>query len=353
MVGNTHPYSINDWTDDIMLAHASGIDGFALNCGADEWGRVRVADAYEAAKRSGLDFKLFISLDMTSLQCGSPDDASRLRELVEPYLNHPNQLQYDSRTFVSTFSGETCTFGQANVVEGWKSQFVNHADLQGKIYFVPAFFIDPEKFSDFSEVIDGDFNWNSGWPIQITTSFVKNLVSSPNPANITNPVPDAAARIAMQARDGESKKPVYMGAVSPWFFTHYGQDSFNKNWIFLSDQHLYAKRWESIIASRDQFDVIQVLTWNDYGESHYIGPIKGAQPNSESWVDGFNHTGWLTLTKYYATAYKSGVFPAIEKDQILMWSRPHPAEAKVNDPVGQPDNFELVCTRVHKPMASF
>ncbi len=34
---------------------------------------------------------------------------------------------------------------------------------------------------------------------------------------------------AIQARDGENRKPVYMGAVSPWFFTHYGQDSFNKN----------------------------------------------------------------------------------------------------------------------------
>ena len=30
---------------------------------------------------------------------------------------------------------------------------------------------------------------------------------------------------------------------------------------------------------------------SDYGESHYIGPIDGAQPNSQEWVDGFNHTG--------------------------------------------------------------
>ena len=33
----------------------------------------------------------------------------------------------------------------------------------------------------------------------------------------------------LQARDGESSKRAYMGAVSPWFFTHYGADSFNKN----------------------------------------------------------------------------------------------------------------------------
>lgn len=39
------------------------------------------------------------------------------------------------------------------------------------------------------------------------------------------------------------------------------------------------------------FDILEIVTWNDFGESHYIGPIHGAQPNSEAWVDGFDHTG--------------------------------------------------------------
>ena len=53
---------------------------------------------------------------------------------------------------------------------------------------------------------------------------------------------------------------------------------------------------------------MQIITWNgtcskewgasdidpalpDYGESHYIGPIAGAQPNSQAWVNGFDHQG--------------------------------------------------------------
>ena len=37
----------------------------------------------------------------------------------------------------------------------------------------------------------------------------------------------------LQARDGEpSTQRAYMAAVSPWFFTHYGPDSFNKNVCF-------------------------------------------------------------------------------------------------------------------------
>jgi len=136
-------------------------------------------------------------------------------------------------------------------------------------------------------------------------------------------------------------KKVYMAAVSPWFFTHYGSDSYNKNFIYLSDQHLYSKRWESIIASRNQFDIAEIISWNDYGESHYIGPIKGSQPNSQAWVDGNNHTGWLGLTRYYATAFKTGSEPVITEDQIILWARTHPCNATANDPVGQPSNFQL------------
>lgn len=47
MVGNTYPYTQEDWRDDISLAHTSGsIDAFALNVGRDDWQPARVADAY-------------------------------------------------------------------------------------------------------------------------------------------------------------------------------------------------------------------------------------------------------------------------------------------------------------------
>ena len=45
MVGNTFPYTRDDWAADIALAPASGIRGFALNMGSDSWEPARVADA--------------------------------------------------------------------------------------------------------------------------------------------------------------------------------------------------------------------------------------------------------------------------------------------------------------------
>ncbi|KAG6837624.1 hypothetical protein H0H93_006145 [Arthromyces matolae] len=375
MIGNTYPYTTQDWTDDIALASASGIDGFALNMGSDAWQPDRVSDAFNAASQSGPNFKLFLSLDMTSLPCASASDAQALRALVLQFISHPNYLQINGLPMVSTFAGETCAFGQASPPDGWNTQFVGNPDLQGKIHFVPSFFVDPSTFATFSHVMDGDFNWNSAWPIQITTAFVQNLVSglpsfkaagnalstvltqdavqnalgpligSSDPDN--QHVKDLSALSSTPARRDTSSKPTYMASVSPWFFTHYGADSFNKNFIYFSDEHLYAKRWESLIQNRDQVDIVQVLTWNDYGESHYIGPIKGAQPNSQGWVDGLEHTGWLDLTSYYAAAFKTGTFPTIAKDKLVMWSRTHPTLATAPDPVGPPTNYELVSLTYH------
>ena len=102
------------------------------------------------------------------------------------------------------------------------------------------------------------------------------------------------------------------------------------------------RRWQNIIDHRDQVDIVQLLSWNDYGESHYIGPIHGAQPNSQAWVDGFDHTAWLDMTAYFAAAYKSGSYPPVSMDTLYMWARPHPANANAAaDPVGKPDNFQL------------
>ncbi|KAH9480430.1 Glucan endo-1,3-alpha-glucosidase agn1 [Psilocybe cubensis] len=388
IVGNTFPYTIQDWADDITLAHASGIDGFALNLGPDDFQKARIADAYQAAQNSGLGFKMFLSLDMSVFPCATPDDAQALRTLVNTYVSHPNQLQFNSKAFVSTFAGESCTFGQDSVPDGWRSQFTQNPDLQGKIFFAPSFFIDPATFVDFTGVMDGDFNFNSGWPIQVTTAFAQNAEATATPADkdpsnlgiVTDSPADAvpdptistlenavAAVIgdqhlalskfigstdtdnqhlsglaALSAADGGVKKG-YMAAVAPWFFTHFGADSFNKNFIFLDDQHLYAKRWDSLIAQRDLFDIVEIVTWNDYGESHYVGPIKGDQPpQSRVWTDGFDHTAWLELTQYYATAYKTGSFPEVPKDKIVMWSRPHSTTAQAPDPVPQPTNFEIL-----------
>lgn len=74
-------------------------------------------------------------------------------------------------------------------------------------------------------------------------------------------------------------------AVSPWFFTHFGPEvSYSKNWNFPSDL-LWFNRWNEILALKPRF--IEIVTWNDYGESHYIGPLNSPHTDdgASKWVN--------------------------------------------------------------------
>lgn len=62
-------------------------------------------------------------------------------------------------------------------------------------------------------------------------------------------------------------------------------------WVYLADYWSYEQRWTTLIENRDVVDLVEIITWNDYSESHYIGPIEGAQPNSQGWTNGMPHLG--------------------------------------------------------------
>ncbi|KAF7331829.1 hypothetical protein MKEN_00063000 [Mycena kentingensis (nom. inval.)] len=198
MVGFTFPYTIADWSLDIRLAAAKGIDGFALNVGRDDWQPQRVRDAYAAAKQlsPGITFKLFISLDMTSLPCSTAQDANRIRSYISDYRTHPNQLYYNGAPLLSTFSGEWCTFGQNGQNRLNAAWYYAIRDKQPSVSFIPAFFVDPKAFPSLN-FIDGAFNWNSAWPMgNYNTSLA----------------PDNEYTTQLRGR-------AYMAGISPWFFT--------------------------------------------------------------------------------------------------------------------------------------
>ncbi|KAF9646184.1 glycoside hydrolase family 71 protein [Thelephora ganbajun] len=327
MVGNTYPYVVQDWVDDIRLAHASGFDGFALNVGPEDWQVDRVHDCYNAAQSVDLPFKLFISFDMTCIPCASMDDIIHLLRYIQPFLNHGNQYYRDGKLVISTFAGQDSRFGHHTFEHGW-AHIKRRLEEITPICFIPSFFIDPRRYPSLP-FMDGYFNWNGSWPIHLNKD-------SP-PSEIRLPSLDTD-RHHLHHLGGRA----FIAAVSPWFFTHYGADSWNKNWIYRGDDHLFIRRWEQLVEARDKVDMAEIISWNDYGESHYVGPIKGAQPNSQAWVDGFSHEPWLQLNSYFAFAFKNGYYPKIHHDKIFIWGRPHPKAANASDDcVPRPDNWEL------------
>lgn len=319
MVGNAYPYTQANWLVDIRAASAQGIDGFALNLGSESWQIDRAADAYAAAQSSGTGFKLFLSLDLTALGCWSTADGNHLVSIVQKFANHPNQAMHNGKVLVSTFAGSDCNFGTGSGSGAWQWTFVDALKNQGtNIFFVPSIFSDISTFAGNSWM-DGELNWNSAWPMG------NNQISTDT---------DNAYMNALGSKE-------YMAAVSPFFFTHFGADLWNKNWLYRGDDWMYCTRWEQLIAMRNRVKQVEILTWNDYGESSYIGPIQGALPGySSKWVNGFDHQGLAPLTQYYATAYKTGQYPAITKDTLVLWSRPHAHDANANDYIGKPTGWD-------------
>ncbi|KAI0822250.1 glycoside hydrolase [Trametes gibbosa] len=358
IVGLTSTYTVDTWKDDIALASSKGIDGFALNVGADDYTGTQVEFAFQAAQELQNGFKLFLSIDMAAIgavkNCNSPDTAAFIRGLTASVIGESAQFTVGGKAFVSTFAGEACTFGEADVFAGWNKQFTQHPDLAGKIHFVPSFFIDIQQFHNFKDVMDGDFNFNGAWRTDLTTANAGSFIGNSANADHLDPSQQGAIANALgsfmidqwhidQLGRVENSAHTYMTSISPWFFTHFGANTYNKNFIYDCDDHLYVRRWETIIANRDKVDVVELLTWNDYGESHYMGPVRGTlPPGADAWVNGFDHQGFLEITRHFATWFKTGAAPTFAQDQLLMWARPHPKRARAgNDALPPPTNFEL------------
>lgn len=92
-------------------------------------------------------------------------------------------------------------------------------------------------------------------------------------------------------------------AVSPWQFKNLGGE---QNWVEQSDK-LWKYRWEQAIQLKP--DIVEIVTWNDYAESHYIGdinPIVNLGDLAPHYVNGFVHAPWRVVAQYYISVYKTG-----------------------------------------------
>ncbi|KZW03361.1 glycoside hydrolase [Exidia glandulosa HHB12029] len=305
-------YTLQDWVNDINLAKATGIDAFALNIGTDSFTDTQLSLAYTAANANG--FKLFISFDFAA----SPGFGTNFQTEVVPRLQTyaPNgaNVVWNNKALVSTFSGDGFDWS------GVRSAVSTQLEI---IPFYQAANINPS--------IDGLFNWQA-WP-------------SANNQPVNTPMNTSADVFYKSQLNG---KP-YMMNVSPWFYTHYSPQSFNKNFLFKSDT-LLIDRLNQVLQI--QPDLLEIATWNDYGESHYIGPLHEDRPqlyspasngeSAASWVSGFPHDAWRDIIKPYIAAYKNGGAVQISSFEIVYWYRPFPKAISCSDPrLGPPTGSNI------------
>lgn len=93
-------------------------------------------------------------------------------------------------------------------------------------------------------------------------------------------------------------------------------------------------------------EFVEIVTWNDFGESHYVGPIyeagvpSGTDKDATVFVDGYPHSAWLETLPYQIAAYKNAydssanVAPSVDEEKIVFWYRTSPASAGTTDATG-------------------
>ncbi|KAI0199745.1 glycoside hydrolase family 71 protein [Astrocystis sublimbata] len=288
IVGLTSGQSRDEWQQDISDAKGSGIDGFALNIGAqDSYTDEQLALVYDVASANG--FSLFLSFDMAASQW----DADHISQVINAHKDASSQYKINGKPVVSTFEGP----GQAEIWPGVRSS-------TGDIFFIPDWAsLGADGVGSKGDLIDGAFNWGA-WP-------------EPNQKTMSTGNDDAYKRVL-------GDKPYMMG-VSPYFYTNLPQ--YNKNWYSSSDS-LWFDRWKQALEIDPA--LIEIITWNDFGESSYINNPSdhGHQivDGSQTYVNGFDHTAFRFVLPYFISAYKAGNTDVQISEGAVAWYRTTPAK---------------------------
>ncbi|KAF2713163.1 carbohydrate-binding module family 24 protein [Pleomassaria siparia CBS 279.74] len=293
MVGNTAAWNNSDWTSNIQMAQAAGIDAFALNMANDEdTTDTQLPLAFAAAESLG--FSLFFSFDYAGNGAWSK---ATVTSLIEKYATSSAYFHRGSQPFVSTFEGPLKSDDWTDIKKSTGCFFIPDWSSLGAKAAV--------ELSD--GVADGLFSWDA-WP--------------KGPAN-SNTYPDASYLNFLGG------KP-YMAPVSPWFYTN--MPGYSKNWLWHGDS-LWNDRWQQLIAMDNQPEYVEIISWNDFGESHYIGPLDDRQYTAFdtgrapfNYAKGVPHDGWRTFLRYFITLWKNGV-ATVTQEGIVGWYRLNPATA--------------------------
>ena len=308
---------------DILDAQALGIDAFALNFDQFAyWSNGTVDFAFKHAEAN--NFKLFFSFDMSDGHFSHP---SQYTEFLKTYLSSPAHFTYNGTPLVTTFAGSSVP----------NSAWQAFKDALGQpIILMPSFCDLPPTPSFFTDrpALDGTFNWNS-WP---WSSLGQTQVSVND--DITY----------LSAARSSAKPKLFMMGMSPLQFKHMSP---SWNWYARGEQNLEV-RMSQVLAL--QPDMLELQTWNDAGESHYIGTIwpewlvDPANNPVTAYTQDFDHTGYWQVLPAFIQAWKRGdtdVSAMVPTDgrsvQGVFWHHPLVASADCSDdPLGQVRGHELV-----------
>jgi hypothetical protein len=258
---------------DIVDAQSLKLDAFALNFNQfASWSNNTVDRLFDNA--DDLGFGLFFSFDMAPGYFSSPSEYS---DYLKGYLTRDSYFEFNGKPLVSTFGGEDVS----------NADWADFKSSVGDVLVIPGFYeaTPSTTFFDSRSSLDGVFNWNS-WPF-------------PDEGKANASTTDDST--FMSAAHSASK--LFMMGISPLQFKHL--DTSN-NWYRRGEGNLENRLLQALEL---QPDMIELQTWNDAGESHYMGnlwdePMTGSVIHN--YVDGYDHKGYWEILSAFIQAYKRG-----------------------------------------------
>ncbi|KAG7284815.1 hypothetical protein NEMBOFW57_009430 [Staphylotrichum longicolle] len=173
------------------------------------------------------------------------------------------------------------------------------ASLPVPVYFIPNFDDHPSlqespalapdsplltSTSTSAAYLDGLMGWETAWP---------------QPGTPLLPSTAHADALTLAAARAASK--TYMFPVSAFQSKHHRSWG---NWLRRGGLTL-ARRMEDALLLQPDF--VQLLSWNDAGEGHYLGNVWPEAVGREEWealVDGWGHKGWQAVLRPWIRALK-------------------------------------------------
>ncbi len=151
---------------------------------------------------------------------------------------------------------------------------------------------------------------------------------------------DLAAGIRHHADEWSKRGKLFMAGIAPYYRGLRGNYRVFEN----NGYDGLVKQWDAAIHSNTSW--VQLVTWNDYSEDTYFGPL-AASDERVYWIDlwGYllSHHGFLAANRYFIDWFKSGQQPPITHDQIFYAYRLHrkyapgypvPLEGRIGWPKG-------------------
>ena len=298
--------STPDYSTDINLAKAAGFDAFAIDYTDNAAIFATNLDIlYQTA--GTLDFKLFLTIDTTTMF-----DVDQVVNITNFYADHPAQAKDAAgNIFLSSFEVNPPGWNwQTDVIDNIKVPVTFLAGTLGESGSYEATL--PDRGA-------GPFTW------------VHPALSASEEAAVDQSYADAR---------NSNGKP-WMAGIAPWFFKRLSSDT---NWLNAQDSNIYIDRWVELLKLQPPY--IEVISWNDWGESHYIGPADTTpeselmEPSKADYYGNLDHSAFLKMSAIFISTYKSGatkVTVTAEQEDVFFFYRPQPVNNIPSDDT-YPDN---------------